>query len=74
MRSHGGVLSAFSRVRKPGPNVYAEAVQSHKVPENPGEAQGWEQEIRLKTRAMEAEARLKPRWGTADRPSPCALA
>lgn len=37
MRSYGGVVSAFARVRKPCPNVYTEAAQTPKVPQNPGE-------------------------------------
>lgn len=38
MRSNGRVVSAFSRVRKSWPNLYTEAVQTSKVPENPREA------------------------------------
>lgn len=50
MRSDGGVVSAFSRVRKPWPDMYTEAVQTSKVPENPreawdsGTAQGWRED------------------------------
>lgn len=43
MRSNGGGVSAFSRVRKPWPKVYAEAVQIPKVTANPREA--WDSSI-----------------------------
>lgn len=35
MRSYGGVVNAFPRVRKSWYNVYTQAVET---PENPGEA------------------------------------
>lgn len=38
MRSHGGVVRAFSRVRQPSPTMYTEAAQTSKFPENPREA------------------------------------
>ena len=38
MRSYGGVVNAFSRVRKSWHNVYTQVVETPPPPENPGEA------------------------------------
>ena len=56
MRSYGGVVNAFSRVRKSWHNVYTQVVETppQKIQERPGirVQQGVEEDTGLKTRKM----------------------